>query len=408
MSSKDVGILRDLAGQYLDICAKDVQDERRGLWRKHNSFKGSRIPICVRTFAWGEMPQPEYKCEDPFYRRYERQFHRTIFHDSLGDDFIFEPWVSVGATCVTPEEGIWGLKTGWIKGDDPRGAKRIDPPIKEPEDAKGMLVPSHVIDEKKTAEDVSKLQDAIGDVITVDVNRVTAYGEWAADISTHLGYLRGVEQIMWDMMDRPEWLHELLGFMRDGILKAHKEAEEAGDWALSQHNNQVLCYAEELDDPAPDSGGITRDKLWAFFASQETTLVGPDMFDEFIVKYQLPIMEKFGLVAYGCCEDLTTKIDVLKQIPNLRRISITPVMDAGKCAEQIGRDYIISYRPSPTDMVGYGFDEERIRRILREDLTACRGCCVDICLKDVETVEGDPDRVRRWVEVTREVIEEFQ
>jgi len=31
---------------------------------------------------------------------------------------------------------------------------------------------------------------------------------------------------------------------------------------------------------------------------------------------------------------------------------------------------------------------------------------VDITLKDIETVQGDPTRLRRWVEVVREVIEE--
>jgi hypothetical protein len=40
------------------------------------------------------------------------------------------------------------------------------------------------------------------------------------------------------------------------------------------------------------------------------------------------------------------------------------------------------------------------------DLTACRHCHVDITLKDVETVEGDPDRVRNWVGLCREVIDE--
>ena len=81
--------------------------------------------------------------------------------------------------------------------------------------------------------------------------------------------------------------------------------------------------------------------------------------------------------------------------------------DAARCAEQIGEDYVLSYRPSPTDMVGYGFDSDRIRGILQRDLSACRGCQVDITLKDVETVQGDPERVRRWVEITREVIEEL-
>jgi 5S rRNA maturation endonuclease (ribonuclease M5) len=56
-------------------------------------------------------------------------------------------------------------------------------------------------------------------------------------------------------------------------------------------------------------------------------------------------------------------------------------------------------------MVSYGFDPDRIRKILKRDLEACKGCNVDITLKDVETVQGDPDRVRKWVRIAREVIE---
>ncbi|MBT6630404.1 MAG: hypothetical protein HOB49_25540 [Gemmatimonadetes bacterium] len=130
------------------------------------------------------------------------------------------------------------------------------------------------------------------------------------------------------------------------------------------------------------------------------------MHDEFLLQYQLPIMERFGLVAYGCCEDLTDKIDMLRQIPNLRRIAVSPFADVRRCAEQIGSDYVFSYRPSPTDMVGYGLDHERVRQLLRQDLMACRDNFVDITLKDVETVEGDPQRVRQWVAMCRQVIDE--
>ena len=64
---------------------------------------------------------------------------------------------------------------------------------------------------------------------------------------------------------------------------------------------------------------------------------------------------------------------------------------------------MLSYRPSPADMVGYGFDEQRIRQIIGRDLSICRqnGCHVDITLKDVETVGRDPTRVKRWVQVVR-------
>jgi hypothetical protein len=141
-------------------------------------------------------------------------------------------------------------------------------------------------------------------------------------------------------------------------------------------------------------------------AAQEFTAVSPAMHEEFLLRYQLPILEKFGLAAYGCCEDLTRKIDMLRRIPNLRRIAVSPFANVAECAEQIGRDYVVSYRPSPTDMVGYGFDEGRIRSILTKDLQACRKCHVDITLKDTETVENDPERVRKWVTLARGVVDE--
>jgi hypothetical protein len=119
-------------------------------------------------------------------------------------------------------------------------------------------------------------------------------------------------------------------------------------------------------------------------------------------------MKQFGLVAYGCCEDLTNKIGLLKQIPNLRRIAVSPFANVRKCAEQIGKDYVLSYRPSPADMVAYDFEPDRIRSILIRDLQACRGCHVDITLKDVETVQGDVERIRKWVQVARHVTEDFQ
>ncbi len=85
---------------------------------------------------------------------------------------------------------------------------------------------------------------------------------------------------------------------------------------------------------------------------------------------------------------------------------MTAFADAARCAEQIGQDYVLSYRPSPADMVGYGFNRDRIRSILKDDLEACRDSHVDITLKDVETVQNDPDRVRNWVAATRSVIDE--
>ena len=66
----------------------------------------------------------------------------------------------------------------------------------------------------------------------------------------------------------------------------------------------------------------------------------------------------------------------------------------------------VSLHADPVDMVAYGLDRDHVRSLLRADLGACRHCRVDITLKDVETVESDPDRVRDWVGLCREVIDD--
>ena len=399
-TSRDVILLREWASRYAAICREPVQDERRALWRRHNSLKTTRPLIYTRAFAWQEMPQARCGCEDPFYRAYEDYFRNRLFWHSLNDDSVFEPWVTVPAVLACYG---WGIETPRRYSDDPRGSYKDDYPLKAAADLKKLRTPRHAVDEAKTEEAVRRLGDAIGDLIAIDVDRGPAHRMWAGDLSTDLGHLRGIEHVMVDMLDNPEWLHALVDVMARGVLKDHDEAEAAGDWGLTDHQNQAMPYAEELPDPAANVRGVSRRQLWVFMAAQEFTAVSPAMHEEFLLRYQIPILSRFGLAAYGCCEDLTRKIAMLRQVPNLRRIAVSPFADAGRCAEQIGEDYVLSYRPSPTDMVGYGFDPGRIRAILERDLRACRGCHVDITLKDVETVQGDPDRVRRWVEVTREV-----
>ena len=400
---RDRTILRELANRYMRICHSPVQNVRRRLWRRHNSLKHTRPLIYVRAFAWKEMPQSVTQCESSLFQRYEDFFRRHIFWAGLDDDSIFEPWITLRATYNC--QG-WGPEVHRKRPTEGRGSWKVDYPIKSLDDIKQLIMPTHDIDEEKTASDYAILAEAVGDIIPVCVDRAPYYRTWAGDISTDLGYLRGIEHFMLDMATNPEWLHRLVKFLADGILKTHDEAEAAGDWGLGCHQNQAMPYAEDLKAPAPQENGVSRSDLWVFMAAQECTGISPAMHDEFILQYQLPILNKFGLVAYGCCEDLTHKIDMLRQIPNLRRIAVSPYANVARCAEQIGTDYVLSYRPSPADMVSYGFCPDRIRAIMTHALEVSRGCHVDVTLKDVETVQSDPERVRKWVALVRSIIDE--
>ena len=402
--TRDTMRLRDLASRYKELCSDPVQDERRDLWRRHNSLQPTRPLIYTRAYAWAEMPESVCACEDPLLRRYEGTLRNLLYWGSLNDDSVFEPWVTVPAVLQCTGWGVDGTRH---RSGDARGSFKVDYPLQELQDIDRLRMPWHEVDEERTRSVVERIGDAIGDIVTINVDRGPAYRMWNGDLSTDLGYLRGIEHFMLDMVDNPHWLHRLVGFLAEGVRKTHDEAEAAGDWGLAAHQNQAMPYALELDDPAPNRNGVKRRDLWGYMAAQEFTGVSPAMHDEFLLRYQIPILEQFGLVAYGCCEDLTHKIDMLRRIPNLRRIAVSPFANVASCAEQIGADYVVSYRPSPADMVSYDFDPERVRAILSRDLRACAGCHVDITLKDVETVEYDPERVRTWVSIARQVIDDL-
>ncbi|MHC4982020.1 MAG: hypothetical protein ACYTF6_02490 [Planctomycetota bacterium] len=229
-NSNDARILRKLGERYVDICSGGIMDKRRELWRKHNSLAETRPLVLLSGGpAWGEVPEAaRLKCEDPFFRGYEHALRLGIYKAGLGDDSVFDPYLTVGAVhrCTG-----WGISGERRYSDTPRGSWKLDYPIKKLGDVEKLRPPRHEIDEEETARRASKLTDAVGDVITVNVDRGPAYRVWSADLSTDLGYLRGIENFMLDMIDNPEWLHRLLAFMCDGVVRTHQQAETAGDWA---------------------------------------------------------------------------------------------------------------------------------------------------------------------------------
>jgi len=209
------------------------------------------------------------------------------------------------------------------------------------------------------------------------------------------------------MVDNPAFLHRLCGFMRNAVLGQQAEAEAAGDWHLCDHSNQAMPYSLDLPDPQPNGEPVRRDRLWCFCAAQEMAQVSPAMHEEFILRHQLPILDHFGLIAYGCCEDLTHKIGMLRQMPNLRRIAVTPWADVGRCAEQIQQDYVLSWRPSPAEMICTDWKPDLIRRAVRQAMEASKGCHVDVTLKDVQTVQNDFGRFAKWVRIVRDVTDNY-
>jgi hypothetical protein len=213
------------------------------------------------------------------------------------------------------------------------------------------------------------------------------------------------------MYDNPEGMHNFMAFLRDGTLKMLDHLEAGDLLSLNNDSDYVgsggFGFTKELPQAGFNGSHVSTRDMWGFCESQETCHVSPAMFEEFIFPYQLPIMERFGLNCYGCCEPLDKRWHVIKQIPRLRRVSVSPWADVAAMSEQLGDRYIFSLKPNPAVLAVSPLDEEQIRKELRSAIQFTKNCHLEIIMKDNNTICGNPQHVIQWVKIVREEAESF-
>jgi len=404
--NNDHEILRDLAQQVKALSDKAVQEERRMLWREHNGLIKCGVPVFANIGGWDVfgsevMPGDKLTCKDPLYRSVEFNLRHALFMDYIDNDTVIEPWYTVHPIYACHG---WGID---IKRVQPEGRStyHLEPVITDIKDVTKLKIPSHAIDENQTSINIERISDAIGDILPVISSRSPCYTGFTGDISYWLGQFVGFEELLYHVYDNPELLHELLKFLRDGIQKTYKEAELAGDWTSMASQCQSPCYVKDLPDPTSDGQSMPMNKIWGYYAAQEYDTISPQMHKEFLLDYQMPLMKQFGLIAYGCCEDLTNKIDMLREVPNLRRIAVSPFANAEKCAKQIERDYVISYRPNPAALAVSNWNAKEAAALLKYDIDAMKDSIYDICIKDVTTVCNEPHRLKEWISAVKDLVD---
>jgi hypothetical protein len=200
-------------------------------------------------------------------------------------------------------------------------------------------------------------------------------------------------------MDRPQWVHRLMATLRDGFLGVMDQFKEMGVLTL---NNTGLMACDDLPQPDFDGTHVRLRDLWGRGESQEFQGVSPAQHEEFLLRYQLPILERFGLTYYGCCEDLTRKTGLILTIPNLRKFVCSPWTNLEKLVSAVGDRYCIEWRQKATDVV-FAPDMTPIRAHLERGLRIARGTPIQIVLQELETVNGRPERLKEWARAAKEV-----
>lgn len=395
--------LRELAFRVAEIAADPAQREKADLWRRKIGLEPVRPMVLVfLEDSWLEvLPGDVAEISDPFWRQQEWYLRHLIYrHERIDDDFVITPDIYVP---LEVRAGDWGLPAAQYRHTQAeRGSYHWTPPLQDPADLQRMRPAEIEIDADATHRRADAIREAFGDILPVHVHcgppSVCLY-----DIATHL---RGIEQCMLDMYDRPEWLCELMDFLAAETLRKARLLADGGWLTLNNRNHYTdsggLGYTGDLPTDGHDGRTVRLGDCWMHGVAQAASEIGPEMHDRFILEYDARLLDKAGLVAYGCCEPLTHKFDILKRrFPRLRRVSVSPWADVETAAEALADRYVYSWKPNPAMLVGR-FDPERIRKYLRRTLDAAAGCRLEIILKDTITLDNEPRRVEKWLAILRE------
>ena len=395
-------LIRDLAAQYRELAESAEYETRRVRWRDVNGLrKSDRAPVWIRPAGvWSELlPQSELVCQDPYLREIEYRLRQDLLHDGLGDDHVIEPWWDVPAVFDCTNEHLFGLPTQVLVGSTDQGGWRFKPPLQTPENFEKVVLPDWSYNPEKSAQALEQAHDVFDGVLEV---RQSCHPHLHQVLGVYLDQLRGMGEMMLDLYVQPHLIHRLMAKILETCLRDLRAVEASGLLTPNNYGGMRCC------DPIngnPPPGQVRLHHLWGDGNSQEFDEVSPAMWEEFLLNYQKPALQQFGRVQYGCCEDLTQKVRGVLSIPNLRVFVCSFWTNLDTVLEAVEDRYCVMWRQSAAEVTLHP-DLSAYERYLDEHMPKLRGHFYQVVLREIQTLDGHPDRLREWAQLTIRKAEE--
>ena len=410
-AKNDIKIIRELGKQYAEAAADPANKERKQRARDANSLRPGRPIVWIEEIPWHEMDigdELRLLCEDETLRQVEQNMRRGLYkwRHMRGADIALDVGYYVEKAYDSTEFGL-DTKETTIAADKRNNIishQYIDQ-LDTEEKVERLKIPVITARPDIDAKRMERVSEALDGVMPVKSRgHGIYYAPW--DI---ISRLRGVEPILTDLTERPALLHKTIAKFTGILTSQFEQMEEQG---LLDYNISTLhCTPPYVDgSPAEDyDGGRVRFKdIWFRGMAQIFGSVSPAMHEEFDLQYMRNLMDRCAFTYYGCCEALDNKIDLLKKIPNLRKIGVSPWANIRASAEAMGGGYVFARKPNPA-MVAGQIDPEAVAKEIRDTVEAClaNNCPYEFVLKDISTVSYRPQNLFDWADIVSRTIDEY-
>ena len=405
--NKEIAIVRELAKKQYEIAMSDRHVAMRRRFQDTNDLKFVRPPLNVEEVPWHEMNfdhELDLQCQDPFLRDMERTLRRNLFREKyFRCDNHITPYWAVSKSYSTTGNGLEMAEQTLATDDRNHIISHSYMDVLEDESALEKFRPTKVTAHpEQDRENVARAQEILGDSMPVKlVGHTIYYAPWDRIVR-----LRGIDNVMIDIYDRPEYLHKIIGLFTEDMASYMDQMEALG--LFDSEIKELHCTPGNVTVPNPSADGHHCQDIWFRTMAQAFSSISPSAHYEFDIQYSVPLAQRCAYTYYGCCEPLHDRIDILKHYKNLRKIGVSPWADLERSAEQIGKNYVLSRKPNPAH-VAVPTDPEVIRREITETAQACLkyGCPCDITLKDISTVAYKPEALIAWTNIASDVLDQF-
>ena len=402
---QEIERLRTLGKRVAEIAALPVQKEKARLWTAHNDLQTTQPLVFIDPEnGWNEIITPEMlECHDNMARVWEMHLLKQIYwHENLKDDKVIEPYFDVHYSFSDDGWGVEMKKEGGEMG----GAYKMIGGLRDyEEDFEKLHYPVITIDYEESDRVLNLAHEVFDGILTVRRHPVWW---WSLGMTVDYIMLRGFDNFLCDFILEPEYIHKVMDLMTTGIEKRLDWFEKERLLALNTEGADVgsggFGWTNQLPTEQELKRPVTTKEMWGFVESQETNTVSAEMYGEFILPYHKRLASRFGLNCFGCCESVTERFEYAKQIPNLRRVSMSAWADWTLIPELLGNRYIASLKPQPTALASPVMNEDEVRKTVRKALACTRDCIPELIMKDNNTLGHNPYNACRWVEICREEI----
>jgi len=414
MDKEDINILRKLGKEYAEIASLPIQNKRRSMWSDLNDLKNVKPLVWINEVCWNEMDvngELKIRTKNVVCQRIETELRRTLYQwKHMQGDMVVEPVIY---SPFIIENSGFGIKVladiSETEKDREIASRHFHNQLETEEDIEKIRFP--VVEHKKDRTEA--FYEAYRDIFDgiIKVEKRGCPGFWFAPWDDIVFWM-GADKVLLNLATKPDFMHKIIDRLINVYMEALKKYEELNLLALNNCNVRIgsgaYGYTSQLPKDGYDKNHPRSVDLWGSATPQIFGSVSPRMHKEFGIDYEMRWLKKFGLTYYGCCEPLHNRIEILSNIPNLRKISISPWADVKKAAEKIGRNYVISLKPNPAVLAMDKWKPEIVRNELEEKLKFSRQCNVEIIIKDISTVRYEPQRLWEWMKIAKIVAQKYE